>query len=108
MLMVMPRVISSGARSMRSKDTNRLADGSRSARIFVIAAVRVVLPWSTCPIVPMLRCGLVRMNWLLAMVTAPGRDDWWRTAYAGGRHPAKGKAAPERRADTLLPGSAAG
>jgi hypothetical protein len=28
----------------------------------VIAAVSVVLPWSTCPIVPTLTCGLVRSN----------------------------------------------
>ena len=30
------------------------------ARIIVIAAVSVVLPWSTWPIVPMLQCGLLR------------------------------------------------
>ena len=45
--MVMPRSASSGALSMPSKATNRLAAGSRSARTFVMAAVRVVLPWST-------------------------------------------------------------
>jgi len=28
-------------------------------KAFVIAAVRVVLPWSTCPMVPMFTCGLV-------------------------------------------------
>src|SRR5439155_3269764 len=28
----------------------------------VIAAVSVVLPWSTCPIVPTFTCGLVRSN----------------------------------------------
>src|SRR5688500_17913856 len=28
----------------------------------VIAAVSVVLPWSTCPIVPTFTCGLVRAN----------------------------------------------
>lgn len=26
----------------------------------VIAAVRVVFPWSTCPIVPMFMCGLLQ------------------------------------------------
>ena len=41
--------------------------GSASARTLVIAAVRVVFPWSTWPMVPMLRWGLVRTNWLLAM-----------------------------------------
>src|SRR5437773_12120240 len=33
----------------------------------VIAAVRVVLPWSTWPIVPTLTCGLVRSNFCLAI-----------------------------------------
>jgi hypothetical protein len=35
-----------------------------SARTLVIAAVSVVLPWSTWPIVPMLQCGLFRSNFL--------------------------------------------
>src|ERR1700722_17801069 len=39
----------------------------RSARTFVMAAVRVVFPWSTWPIVPMLRCGLSRMYACLVM-----------------------------------------
>src|SRR5579885_382978 len=39
-----------------------------SARILVIAAVSDVLPWSTCPIVPMLQCGLSRLNFSFAMV----------------------------------------
>src|SRR5262249_23255740 len=34
---------------------------------FVIAAVRDVFPWSTCPIVPMLQCGFVRLNFSFAM-----------------------------------------
>src|SRR5256885_12148959 len=33
----------------------------------VIAAVSVVLPWSTCPIVPTFTCGFVRSNFALAM-----------------------------------------
>ena len=36
------------------------------ASVLVIAAVSVVLPWSTCPIVPTLICGLVRSNFCLA------------------------------------------
>ncbi len=32
----------------------------------MIAAVKVVLPWSMCPIVPMFTCGLVRSNFALA------------------------------------------
>src|SRR5688572_6817687 len=39
-----------------------------SADTFVSAAVRVVLPWSTCPIVPTFTCGLFRSNLALAMV----------------------------------------
>ena len=34
-----------------------------------MAAVRVVLPWSMCPIVPTLTCGLVRVKVSLAIVT---------------------------------------
>src|SRR5712664_1903637 len=36
---------------------------------FVSAAVRVVLPWSICPIVPTFTCGLLRSNFSLAMST---------------------------------------
>src|SRR5690349_5516417 len=36
----------------------------------VIAAVSVVLPWSTCPIVPTFRCGFVLSNLLFAMTDA--------------------------------------
>src|SRR5690606_5560038 len=38
----------------------------------VIAAVSVVLPWSTCPIVPTFTCGLVRSNFALPMVPLRG------------------------------------
>ena len=40
-----------------------------SADTFVSAAVRVVLPWSMCPIVPTFTCGLLRSNFSLAMST---------------------------------------
>src|SRR5215510_9035998 len=43
-----------------------------SAETFVIAAVSVVLPWSTWPIVPTLEWGLLRLNFSLAM----GRPQW--------------------------------
>jgi len=33
----------------------------------VIAAVNVVLPWSTWPIVPTLQCGFVRSNFAFAI-----------------------------------------
>ena len=42
-----------------------------AARVFVIAAVKVVLPWSTCPIVPMLACGLLLSNLALAILNNP-------------------------------------
>src|SRR5215213_8000484 len=38
-----------------------------SADTLVSAAVRVVFPWSTCPMVPTFTCGLVRSNFALAM-----------------------------------------
>ena len=54
--------------------------GSASASTLVIAAVRVVFPWSTWPMVPMLRWGKVWTNWRLAMtVLSP-----CRSAGAGG------------------------
>jgi hypothetical protein len=46
MLMVMPRSRSSGARSISSKVTP-VPDPERRASTWVIAAVSVVLPWST-------------------------------------------------------------
>ena len=42
-----------------------------SCRVRVIAAVRVVLPWSTWPMVPMLTWGLVRSNFCLAILSFP-------------------------------------
>src|SRR6266487_413749 len=41
-----------------------------SAETFVSAAVRVVLPWSTWPIVPTFTCGLVRSNFAFAIALA--------------------------------------
>src|SRR5918993_60010 len=57
----MPRAFSSGALSIWSNATN-CTFGLFFASTFVIAAVNVVLPWSTCPIVPMFTCGLERSN----------------------------------------------
>ena len=37
------------------------------ASTLVMAAVRVVLPWSMCPIVPTFTCGLFRSNFFFAM-----------------------------------------
>src|SRR5881397_3160313 len=65
--MVMPRAFSSGAASIwsyafASPPYNLLSTD-------VSAAVRVVLPWSTWPIVPTLTCGLVRANFSFAIST---------------------------------------
>src|SRR4051812_2629407 len=64
--MVMPRSRSSGALSIVSKA--RYSAEPFSARYLLIAAVRLVLPWSIWPIVPMLTCGLLRSNFFLAML----------------------------------------
>src|ERR1700730_12020005 len=67
--MVMPRARFSGALSIWSNGTNLLCVGSFSAMTFVIAAVKVVLPWSMWPIVPVFRCGLVRSNFAFAIAS---------------------------------------
>src|SRR3954453_9400003 len=70
MAMVMPRSRSSGALSIESKA--RYSALPFSARYLLMAAVRLVLPWSMWPIVPILTWGLVRSNFFLAMWAAPG------------------------------------
>ena len=62
---VMPRSRSSGALSIWSNGVNSASPFS--ACRFVIAAVSVVLPWSMCPIVPMLTWGFVRSNFCFAI-----------------------------------------
>src|SRR5215216_2539872 len=78
----MPLCFSSGALSIWSKATSLFAGSSGTvlARTLVMAAVKVVLPWSTWPIVPTLRCGLVLSNTplditsLLLSIRYLGRD----------------------------------
>src|SRR5579883_1574661 len=65
MAMVMPLAFSSGALSMLSYARNCACP--RVASVLVIAAVSVVLPWSTCPIVPTFTCGFVRSNFFFAI-----------------------------------------
>src|SRR6185369_17450212 len=65
MAMVMPRSRSSGALSIDSKA--RYSASPLRLRYLVIAAVRLVLPWSMWPIVPMFTCGFVRSNFFLAI-----------------------------------------
>src|SRR5687768_18534683 len=63
-----------------------------SAEILVSAAVRVVLPWSTCPIVPTFTCGLFRSNFALAIAlqgppVRVSRQAWgWRVLPRKDRH----------------------
>src|SRR5437899_1421749 len=64
--MVMPRSRSSGALSIWSKAVYLLAE-ERVASTLVMAAVRVVLPWSMWPIVPTFTWVLVRSNFCFAM-----------------------------------------
>src|SRR6476660_4132255 len=60
----MPRSRSSGALSIWSNAT--VCARPFFAWIAVIAAVRVVLPWSTWPMVPTFTCGFVRSNLFFA------------------------------------------
>ena len=64
--MVIPRSRSSGALSIASNAIAWPPNFSEST--FVIAAVSVVFPWSTWPIVPTLTCGFVRWNCSFAMI----------------------------------------
>ncbi len=66
MAIVIPRARSSGALSIESK--LRKSASPFIASTFVIAAVNVVFPWSTCPMVPTLMCGFVRSNFFFAIV----------------------------------------
>src|SRR6186997_651989 len=68
----MPRAFSSGALSIWSYAVNVAPPVSAST--FVIAAVNDVLPWSTCPIVPTLQCGLFRSNFAFVIVSRPHQE----------------------------------
>src|SRR5947209_18626480 len=65
MAMVMPRSRSSGALSIWSKGVYLAS--LAAANVLVMAAVRVVLPWSMCPIVPTFTWGFVRSNFFFAI-----------------------------------------
>ncbi len=52
---------------MSAKSVTTVLPSPFSARTLVMAAVRVVFPWSMWPIVPTLAWGLVRSNFSLAM-----------------------------------------
>src|SRR3989304_7451685 len=84
MAMVMPRSRSSGALSIVSKA--RYSDWPFIARYLVMAAVRLVLPWSMWPMVPMLTCGLVRSNFFLAMASLVPIPLTWGIGPGAGAH----------------------
>src|SRR5688500_1434868 len=65
-----------------------------SALIFVNAAVNVVLPWSTCPIVPILTCGFRRSYFAFAILRSFSRN--LRKSYSPGAH-------SNERADRAIP-----
>lgn len=71
---MIPRARSSGAASISSYFLG--AELPLAARAMVRAAVRVVLPWSTWPIVPMFTWGFFRSNFPLAARTVRERR-WW-------------------------------
>src|SRR5687768_7432072 len=70
--MVMPRSRASGALSIWSNAT--VWARPFFAWIEVIAAVSVVLPWSTCPMVPTFTCGFVRSNFAFAILSSKSRE----------------------------------
>src|SRR5512141_461547 len=81
MLIVMPRAFSSGALSIWSY---ALYSALPSIWLtFVIAAVRVVLPWSMCPIVPTFRCGLFLSYFCFAMMHSLSKKEKLDFQYLG-------------------------
>src|SRR5256712_5394275 len=78
--MVIPRSFSSGALSIDSYARTSAMPFLASAT--VMAAVKVVLPWSTCPIVPTFTCGLFRSNFAFAISLAfHFRNDLFRLCF---------------------------
>src|SRR5215467_11979659 len=56
------------------------------ANTIVIAAVSVVFPWSTCPIVPTFTCGFVRSNFCFAISASSNRTEDCLTGLSGLAH----------------------
>src|SRR5438874_9081356 len=84
MAIVIPRARSSGALSIESNE--RYSASPFIASTIVIAAVSVVFPWSTCPIVPTFTCGFVRSNFCFAIFAGSWFDrgsDWLAGAAHG-------------------------
>src|SRR3954465_6306948 len=84
MEIVMPRAFASRALSIWSNADASLRFGYLSCRTLVIAAVSVVFPWSMCPMVPMLTCGLVRSNLALATGFLSSGLRGWCVLWGGG------------------------
>ena len=91
--MVIPRSFSSGALSIESKE--RSSERPFFARTVVIAAVRVVLPWSTCPIVPMFTCGLDLSNFSFAISVIYFRNNCPSISLSRRPHPSTAGPFPE-------------
>src|SRR5436853_7773827 len=58
-----------------------------SADTFVSAAVSVVFPWSTWPIVPTFTCGFVRSNFAFPMTDTETQKGWTATSPRGSNIP---------------------
>jgi hypothetical protein len=83
------------------------------AQTLVRAAVRVVLPWSTCPMVPMLQWGLLRVNVASARSSRDdtgweGREASHNAGHRDDKHHTPHKAQGTRHKGSLAEGSAAG
>src|SRR5690606_11955011 len=91
---VIPRCRASGALSIESNE-RKFAPPLR-ANTLVIAAVVVVFPWSTCPIVPMFTCGFVRSNFCFATASCNLR-------VRGGPHQARTTTRVEHFRSPLTP-----
>ena len=65
----MPRAFSSGALSIWSYAMN--VPPCFAAITFVNAAVNVVFPWSTCPIVPTFTCGFAALKFFFGHFPTP-------------------------------------
>src|SRR5207245_9608597 len=94
-----------GTESMATTSHRTDLPRPRSAHTFVKAEVSVVLPWSTCPIVPMFTCGLRRSYFAFA-ITSPLRAAF--TPPDGARRyrrdrwsPARGLSAGSRKLNSL-------
>src|SRR5690242_16336346 len=79
----MPRSRSSGALSIEPYSRTAMPLFFVCSTL-VMAAVNVVLPWSMCPIVPMLTCGFVRSYFAFAIAWLPPTTLWFSAGSGAG------------------------